>query len=158
MRQHVRVMRPKRFHKLGSGSNGDFRMNIPLFIRLLEYAKEDAKTDMDLHSLAEKIRYVHPNHLLTMEDYAFLVSPHNRVGGAVGHDLKWYEQRLKNIKERQRDHWTDDYEEILQDFEDVLSMMKDDQVSFDDQYLSSLKLLGQSVLNDFPSGREEMKY
>lgn len=30
-------------------------LDIPLFIRLLEYAKEDAKTDMDLHKVAENI-------------------------------------------------------------------------------------------------------
>jgi hypothetical protein len=30
-------------------------VDVPLFIRLLEYAKEDANTDMDLHDLAERI-------------------------------------------------------------------------------------------------------
>ncbi len=29
-------------------------MDVPLFIRMLEYAREDAKTDMDLHDVAEK--------------------------------------------------------------------------------------------------------
>ncbi len=29
-------------------------LDVPLFIRLLEYAKEDAKTDMDLHTATEK--------------------------------------------------------------------------------------------------------
>jgi hypothetical protein len=28
-------------------------VDVPLFIRLLEYAREDAKTDMDLHRIAE---------------------------------------------------------------------------------------------------------
>jgi hypothetical protein len=28
-------------------------LDIPLFIRLLEYAKEDAKTDVDLHKATE---------------------------------------------------------------------------------------------------------
>jgi hypothetical protein len=31
------------------------RLNIPLFIRLLEYAREDAKTDMDLHDVVERV-------------------------------------------------------------------------------------------------------
>jgi len=31
------------------------KLDIPLFIRLLEYAREDAKTDMDLHDVAENI-------------------------------------------------------------------------------------------------------
>lgn len=30
-------------------------VDVPLFIRLLEYAREDAKTDMDLHDVAERI-------------------------------------------------------------------------------------------------------
>jgi hypothetical protein len=30
-------------------------LDVPLFIRLLEYAREDAKTDMDLHNVAENI-------------------------------------------------------------------------------------------------------
>lgn len=30
------------------------KMTVPLFIRLMEYAREDAKTDMDLHTVAEK--------------------------------------------------------------------------------------------------------
>lgn len=29
------------------------KLDVPLFIRLLEYAREDAKDDMDLHRLAE---------------------------------------------------------------------------------------------------------
>ena len=29
-------------------------MSAPLFIRMLEYAKEDAKTDMDLHKATER--------------------------------------------------------------------------------------------------------
>ena len=31
------------------------KLDVPLFIRLLEYAREDAKTDMDLHDVADKI-------------------------------------------------------------------------------------------------------
>ena len=30
-------------------------VDVPLFIRLLEYAREDAKTDMDLHTVTENI-------------------------------------------------------------------------------------------------------
>lgn len=45
-------------------------VNIPLFIRLLEYAKEDAKTDMDLHSVAENaIELSKNNSVLGMDEY-----------------------------------------------------------------------------------------
>ena len=50
-------------------------MDIPLFIRLLEYAREDAKTDMDLHNVAEKaIAASETGKTLTMSDYDGLVA------------------------------------------------------------------------------------
>jgi membrane protein required for beta-lactamase induction len=50
-------------------------LDIPLFIRLLEYAREDAKTDMDLHNVAEKaITASETGKTLTMADYDSLVA------------------------------------------------------------------------------------
>jgi hypothetical protein len=50
-------------------------VDIPLFIRLLEYAREDAKSDMDLHDLTERIIKKSQHHdILTMDDYYELVS------------------------------------------------------------------------------------
>ena len=50
-------------------------VDIPLFIRLLEYAREDAKTDMDLHNVAEKaIALSETGKTLTMSDYEALVA------------------------------------------------------------------------------------
>ena len=50
-------------------------VDIPLFIRLLEYAREDAKTDMDLHNVAEKaIAASETGKTLTMADYSSLVA------------------------------------------------------------------------------------
>lgn len=36
-----------------NGNIDTLTMDIPLFLRLLEYAKEDAKTDLDLHYVTE---------------------------------------------------------------------------------------------------------
>jgi hypothetical protein len=47
-------------------------VDIPLLIRLLEYAKEDAQTDMDLHKVAEKC-LKHKKRILSMNDYAKLI-------------------------------------------------------------------------------------
>lgn len=45
-------------------------VDIPLLIRLLEYAREDAKTDMDLHNVAERlIALSQEGNTLTMQDY-----------------------------------------------------------------------------------------
>jgi hypothetical protein len=50
-------------------------LDIPLLIRLLEYAREDAKTDMDLHDLTEKLIALgsEAGHTLTMADYDSLI-------------------------------------------------------------------------------------
>jgi hypothetical protein len=51
-------------------------VEIPLLIRLLEYAREDAKTDMDLHNLTEKLIALSSEQgkTLSMQDYDQLVS------------------------------------------------------------------------------------
>ena len=50
-------------------------LDIPLLIRLLEYAREDAKTDMDLHDLTEKLIALgsESGKTLSMADYDSLV-------------------------------------------------------------------------------------
>jgi len=49
-------------------------LDIPLIIRLFEYAREDAKTDMDLHTLTEKlIELSVSGKTLSMDDYDALV-------------------------------------------------------------------------------------
>lgn len=57
-------------------------VNVPLFMRLLEYAKEDAKTDMDLHKVTENILGIQQGRneagkagsFLTMDDYDEIVN------------------------------------------------------------------------------------
>ena len=49
-------------------------MDVPLFIRLLEYAREDAQTDMDLHNVADKaIKLSLDGSVLTMKNYNQLI-------------------------------------------------------------------------------------
>ena len=53
-------------------------LDIPLFIRMLEYAKEDAQTDMDLHDVAEKaIALNKSKEMLSMEDYNTIIGDSN---------------------------------------------------------------------------------
>jgi hypothetical protein len=45
-------------------------VDVPLFIRLMEYAREDARNDMDLHRLTEKLTEMSAGgRTLTMDDY-----------------------------------------------------------------------------------------
>ena len=49
-------------------------MDVPLFIRMLEWAREDAQTDMELHDATERaIEAVKLRGLLSMEDYIDIV-------------------------------------------------------------------------------------
>jgi hypothetical protein len=49
-------------------------VDVPLLIRIMEYAKEDAKTDLDLHNVAEKlIGMSREGRTLTMDDYDAMV-------------------------------------------------------------------------------------
>ena len=49
-------------------------MDVPLFLRMLEYAKEDAQTDMDLHNVTERATKLGlDGDVLTMKDYAMIV-------------------------------------------------------------------------------------
>ena len=46
--------------------------DIPLLIRALELAREDIKTDMDLHRVVERLIDIRNKGVLTMDDYNFI--------------------------------------------------------------------------------------
>jgi hypothetical protein len=54
---HVNTMRNLEVNSLNEGFNPKdvIKLDVPLLIRMLEYAREDAKTDMDLHDVAENL-------------------------------------------------------------------------------------------------------
>lgn len=50
------------------------RLNVPLMLRLLEYAREDANSDLDLHFLVENlVRINNDNSYLAMQNYPEIV-------------------------------------------------------------------------------------
>ena len=49
------------------------QLDVPLFIRLLELAREDVKQDADLHDIAEAVTKISANAPATMEDYDKIV-------------------------------------------------------------------------------------
>ena len=54
------------------------KLSIPLLIRMMEYVKEDAKDDLDLHFAAENmIELAKDNKTLSMKDYAQII--HNQI-------------------------------------------------------------------------------
>lgn len=48
-------------------------MDVPLMIRMMEYAREDAKDDMDLHDVAERMIAMSKDGPLSMDDYDNIV-------------------------------------------------------------------------------------
>ena len=49
-------------------------MDVPLFIRMLEFAREDAKADVDLHDVAEKAIEINKSkETLSMQDYEDII-------------------------------------------------------------------------------------
>ena len=66
-------------------------MDVPLFIIMLEFAREDASTDMDLHDLAQKaIKMSSEGEPLTMKHYDELVSKEAPVSDAMSLYEKYF--------------------------------------------------------------------
>lgn len=65
--------------------------DIPLLIRMFEFAREDAKTDMDLHKVTEKLISIRNRGTLTMADYDFVVK--------LKEELDWDTQLAESPKE-----------------------------------------------------------
>ena len=56
------------------------KLDVPLFIRLLELAREDIKGDADIHDLAQRAIELSQDRPATMADYDDLVSFMNKQG------------------------------------------------------------------------------
>jgi len=63
-------------------------LDIPLLIRVLELAREDIKTDMDLHRVVEKLISIRNKGTLTMDDYNTIANiKENHIAIAMGNML-----------------------------------------------------------------------
>lgn len=63
-------------------------LDVPLFIRLIELAREEVKQDADLHDIAEKIIAISQQRVATMADYDEIVKFMNSQGSAAPEDQK----------------------------------------------------------------------
>jgi hypothetical protein len=60
-------------------------LDIPLLIRVLELAREDIKTDMDLHRVVERLIKIRTKGMLTMDDYDTIANINeNHIAIAMG--------------------------------------------------------------------------
>ena len=63
------------------------QLDVPLFIRLLELAREDVKQDADLHDVAEAVIKMSQQGPVTMADYDKIVSFMQRQGKPAEEDF-----------------------------------------------------------------------
>ena len=71
------------------------QLDVPLFIRLLELAREEIKDDADIHDLAQKVIELSKNGPIDMASYNELVSFMKQQGSKEGygdHDIKRFKQ------------------------------------------------------------------
>ena len=69
------------------------KLDVPLFIRLLELAREDVKQDADLHDVAEAVIRLSQEGVATMADYDQIVSFMQKQGGSATEEL----DRIKQL-------------------------------------------------------------
>jgi hypothetical protein len=70
-------------------------VDVPLFIRLMEYAREDASSDMDLHNVAERLTQLSASgDTVSMNSYDEIVGSQQEIKEAV---MNQVEQGRKNI-------------------------------------------------------------
>ena len=62
-------------------------LDIPLLIRVLELAREDIRTDMDLHRVVEKLINIRKKGMLTMKDYNYIAKIHENVMSQVSTEV-----------------------------------------------------------------------
>jgi hypothetical protein len=63
------------------------KLDVPLFIRLLELAREDVKEDADLHDLAEAVIKLSQEGVATMADYDGIVDFMKQQGSRDSQEL-----------------------------------------------------------------------
>jgi hypothetical protein len=118
---------------------------------MLEYAREDAKTDMDLHKVVEKLIHIRKKGVLTMKDYNFVTrlkedldldESHIAIamgqmmddeGSMVLNQLDQMERAVKMV----RDHIGTDYEKQLPAWVQSKLTLATDYIDTVGNYLSS---------------------
>ena len=63
------------------------KLDVPLFIRLLELAREDVKQDADLHDVAEAVIRLSQEGIATMADYDQIVAFMQKQGSTATEEI-----------------------------------------------------------------------
>lgn len=97
-------------------------VDVPLMLRIMEYAREDANDDMDLHQAAERMVELSRTKPLTMNDYDAIVGgEQNQMTEAKGEEVSSVEEAIENAY---------DYLDTRHDSLDTVDIMTKDDTSF----------------------------
>lgn len=75
------------------------QLDVPLFIRLLELAREDVKQDADLHDVAEAVIKMSQNGPVTMADYDQIVAFMQKQGKPAEEDAGYNHNDIKRFRQ-----------------------------------------------------------
>jgi len=74
------------------------KMNVPLFLRLLELVREEVKDDVPLHTLTEIAVRLSNDHVMSMDDYDNILAYMSRDGENFGSDNDEADEELETLK------------------------------------------------------------
>jgi hypothetical protein len=99
------------------------KLDVPLFIRLLELAREDVKQDADLHDVAEAVIKLSQQGPVTMADYDKIISFMQNQGKpaeepAVNDDIRRFRQ-IVDLADKQQTEYTNTPKEEYSGIESV---------------------------------------
>lgn len=75
------------------------QLDVPLFIRLLELAREEIKDDADIHDLAQKVIELSKNGPIDMASYNELVSFMQKQGSDAPADEQWAPDDIRRFRQ-----------------------------------------------------------
>lgn len=75
------------------------QLDVPLFIRLLELAREDVKQDADLHDVAEAVIKLSQEGPVTMADYDQIVSFMQKQGKSAAQDEEYAPDDIRRFRQ-----------------------------------------------------------
>jgi mutator protein MutT len=89
-------------------------MNYPLFIRLLEMAREDIKDDAQLHFVVERIMEMQTDQPLTMKDYEEIIKGIVKEGYKTGGVLNKISSPKGELQINLAEHWMDEMDSSVE--------------------------------------------
>jgi hypothetical protein len=100
------------------------KLDVPLFIRLMELAREDVKQDADLHDVAEAVIKLSQQGIVTMADYDSIVKFMQKQGSsaeetAVGNDDIRRFRQIVDLADKQQTEYSNTPKEEYASIESV---------------------------------------